>query len=287
MTNYNAGRPFGIDISSHQGVIDFDKLAAQVGDLYVHFIGTRATMSWGFQDTRYKINWAEAKRIGRLRTAYHVIYPGQATKSQCDNFFKFIGNDRGELPETLDVELDHDCSAAQIQDSVLSHAVRFFQETGRRPWIYSRAGWLDYYLTGTKWNANAKAPGWLRDYDLWLAQYLNSPVEHAGPVTLPLGCQRDDVIIHQTASHTPGVPFGMQSLQLDYNRWQFDLEHLYALAGKQVPGKQEPPIIEEPPVGTTPSQDVALAVNRVVASIAALREVLDQSEAELMEIMGN
>lgn len=291
MTSHNAGRPFGIDISSHQGAIDFDKLAAQSGDLYVHFIGIRATMSWGFQDSRYKANWAGAKRIGRLRTAYHVIYPGQPTKNQCDNFFKFIGDDRGELPETLDLELDHGCSAAQIQDSTLSHAIRFFQETGRRPWIYSRKSWMDYFLTGTKWNASARPPAWLSDYDWWLAQYLNAPVEHPGPVMVPLGVSRDDIIIHQTASHTPGQPFGVESLQLDYNRWQFDLQRLYAIAGKQPPGTQppaqDPPTNEDPPVGGALPVDITLAVQKLRTSIETLREVLDECEAELAGIGEN
>lgn len=211
-----AEKPFGIDVSRWQGNINWDAVA--VNEKKVLFSGIRATISWGYVDSWFNRNWAEAKRVGIARAAYHILYPGVAPKSQMDNFLKAVGDDFGELPMVLDIELSHHKSPQEITNSILQCATIIETKTGKKPILYSRASFIDQFVTAKR------SPGvWLNQYDWWLAQYLRSGKEHAGPPALPKGVSRNRVIIHQT---TPsGESFGMESKVLDYNRWQFDLSN--------------------------------------------------------------
>lgn len=62
----------GIDISKHQGVIDFD--AAQASGL-AEFIWPKATEGVGYTDPRFFYNWTEGGRVGAVRGAYHFARP--------------------------------------------------------------------------------------------------------------------------------------------------------------------------------------------------------------------
>lgn len=217
-----SNKPFGIDVSRWQGKINWDIIAAHKEP--VRFAGIRATISWGYADSWFKRNWQEAKRVGILRMAYHVIYPAQDPKRQMDNLFNTVGSDTGELPLVLDVELDHKQSPDKIQSNILKSAAIIEERTGRKPIIYSRASWVNPFIT-----ANRTPPGWLNDYDWWLAHYLRSGSEHPGPPALPKGLVSERLLIHQTSDHGPAI--GAESKMMDYNRWQYDEAHLEKYAG--------------------------------------------------------
>ena len=210
-------RPLGIDVSRYQGKIKWDIVANNADP--VRFAGMRATISWGYTDGWFSFNWTEAKRVGIIRTAYHVLYPASDPQRQMDNFFRTVGDDYGELPLVLDVELDHNKSPDQIQAAILRCAAIIQSRTGKPALIYSRASWIDQFIT-----ANRTPPGWLNDFDWWLANYLRTPEEHPGPPFRPKGLIPEKVLIHQTTDR--GKPIGVESKQLDYNRWIFGLPHL-------------------------------------------------------------
>jgi len=227
-------RPFGIDVSRWQGKINWDIVANNPEP--VRFVGIRATISWGYTDGWFSFNWTEAKRVGIIRTAYHVLYPGSDTQRQMDNFFRSIGEDYGELPLVLDVELDHNKSPDHIQAAILRCAAIIQSRSGKPAMIYSRASWVDQFIT-----ANRTPPGWLNDFDWWMANYLRTPREHPGPPARPKGLIPEKVLIHQTTNQ--GKPIGAQSNNMDYNRWMFDLSHLQKYTGVNIePNTQEPSI---------------------------------------------
>jgi lysozyme len=219
-------RAFGIDVSRYQGKIDWDVVAAHT-DPKVIFTGIRATVSWGYQDTQFARNWSEAKRVGLLRMAYHVIYPSENATKQIDNLFSMVGTDLGELPLALDVELDQGVKASAIASNVLTQAQLIESRSGRKPIIYSRKSWVDVYMAGASW---------LNNYDWWLAIYLSSGKEHQGPPPLPKNVSK--WLIHQSGSH--GSPIGVQSLQLDYDRWNGDAAAVYKYAGVEMPASLTP-----------------------------------------------
>ncbi|NMC78971.1 MAG: hypothetical protein GYA59_06395 [Chloroflexi bacterium] len=213
-------RAFGIDVSRYQGLTDWDVVAAHVSR--VVFAGIRATISWGYRDPWFSHNWQEAKRVGVLRMAYHVVYPSQDADRQVDNFLGMLGSDLGELPPVLDVELDQGQTPTVIANNILRHAQLIEARTGKRPIIYSRASWVDPYMAGATW---------LNNYDWWLAHYLSTPDEHPGPPKLPKTVTK--WLIHQTTSH--GAPIGVESKQMDYDRWNGDEAAVYRYANLPVP----------------------------------------------------
>ena len=225
-------KPLGIDISQHQGKMNWDIVAAHHPK--VEFVGIRSGISWGYTDKWFSFNWAEAKRVGIPRTAYHVIYPASSANRQVDKIIELLGGDNGELPITLDIELDHGQHFSKIAAKTYQCAVLLENKTGKKPIIYSRANWVDLHITGT-----GNVPNWLNDYDYWLAQYLREPREHPGPPTLPKGVSRNRVIIHQTSER--GAPIGSQAKMQDYNRWQGDLASFYNYIGKTTPLDEPPP----------------------------------------------
>jgi len=90
----------GLDVSRHQGVIDWDKLA----QANPAFVAIRATLGITGLDTQFKRNWAEAKRVGIPRQAYHYHIAGTKGVTQADWFSSNLEGDRGELPPVWDVE---------------------------------------------------------------------------------------------------------------------------------------------------------------------------------------
>lgn len=213
---------FGIDVSRYQGKIDWDVVAAHTPE--VVFAGIRATISWGYRDSWFQRNWEEARRVGILRMAYHVVYPGENVTRQVDNFLGMLGDDPGELPAVLDLELDHGYSTTVIKNNTRAMAQQIQTRTGRRPILYSRASWVNQFLSGA---------AWLKEYDWWLATYLRTPDEHPGPPLIPKGVPT--YLIHQTTSHGTGI--GSESLNMDYDRWNGDREAVYRYAGLAEPPK--------------------------------------------------
>lgn len=212
-------KPFGIDVSRHQGLINWEMVKNHENPI-VEFVVIRGGISWGYKDVHFDRNWSEAKRLGLRRGAYFVIYPNEDAKQQCDAWLKIIGNDLGELPLTIDVELHagiHKCTPERYQSVLRNCLIYLEQKTGRKPIIYSRASFVDAYITGPWYKP---VPTWYNDYYWWMAQYLLSGEEHQGPPTLSRGISRERVIIHQTSDRGDGPAFGMQSTSLDYNRWQ-------------------------------------------------------------------
>jgi GH25 family lysozyme M1 (1,4-beta-N-acetylmuramidase) len=244
--------PFGIDVSRYQGTVNWDAVAASKNPEIV-FCGIRAGISWGYTDPFFSRNWSEAKRASQarqdkggfplLRTAYLVLYFTEDPARMVDHFFSIVGNDLGELPLTIDVELDQGQGYKVISQKVHTVAQLITARAGRPPIIYSRYLWIDQFITGTTGSLWNTPPAWLNDYDWWLAQYLRTPEEHPGPPSLARGMNRERVIIQQTSDH--GAPIGVQSLQMDYDRWQGDLTSLAKYVSVTPPPPPTPMTLEE------------------------------------------
>lgn len=216
----NEALAFGIDLSRYNTSpdgrvkVDFDVIAAH--DPEVVFIAMRAGVSWGYQDPWFAYYFQEAGRIGRVRLAYHVLYPGEPAAAQMDNFFRILGEaDLSQTPLVLDLELDHGQSVNRIT-TIAAECCRILRErSGRTPILYSRAGWANQYLRV----ADLPPVHW------WLAQYrwpwpypLTTP-EYPCPPALPEGV--GTWLVHQTASR--GLSIGARAAHfMDYNRWNGD-----------------------------------------------------------------
>jgi hypothetical protein len=209
-------KAFGIDISQHQGIIDFDKFVN--GPIPLSFAAVRSGISWGYTDKWFSRNWQELKARQVPRTSYHILYPGESAIRQADNFFRILGDDIGEFDLVLDAELQHSQTKLTITNRIIEFARLVEARAGTLPILYSRTEWL----------IRCTFPAELGFLRYWPAQYLHVREgekyarEHPGPPVLPPGFTT--WCIHQTGDKTSPVGFGIANppaaaATLDYNRF--------------------------------------------------------------------
>ena len=226
----NSSLAFGIDISKYNTSPDgklkpnFDIIAAHQPE--VVFIAMRAGISWGYQDPWFAYYFSEAARINRVRLAYHVLYPGESPSAQMDNFFRILGAaDLEKVPLILDLELHHNQTVNTITHCTVEAVKIITQRTGRIPFIYSRASWVNQYL---KVSDLPPVHWWLAQYRWSLPYPLYTP-EYESPPAMPAGVST--WTIHQTASR--GASIGAKAMHyMDYNRWNGTKLDVYNFIGQ-------------------------------------------------------
>jgi len=161
----------GIDISTHQGNIDW----SQIDGGTVQFAYIKASEGDTVVDDQFVANWTNSK--GRvLRGPYHYFHPRadpNETTKQTDNFVAVLNRtaDIGELPPMVDVEtLDGEVGnkkATLTPAQTIASLTRFLKDVeqafGKRPLVYTFPWFWEHQMGGT--NAFAK------DYNLWIANY--------------------------------------------------------------------------------------------------------------------
>ena len=95
----------GIDVSSHQGRIDWAALKKQ----NVDFAYIKATEGGDFRDKRFIENWNESNRAGIRRGAYHFFTLCRPGKDQAANFLSVVPPDAAALPPAVDLEFLGNC----------------------------------------------------------------------------------------------------------------------------------------------------------------------------------
>jgi len=96
----------GIDISHHQGLIDWDVLRTQGVD----FVFMKATEGGDFKDRRFKANWQAAARAGIVRGAYHFFTFCRPGLDQAQNFIDSVPVAANSLPPVVDLEFGGNCA---------------------------------------------------------------------------------------------------------------------------------------------------------------------------------
>lgn len=96
----------GIDVSHHQGPIDWQKVARDD----VAFAYIKATEGGDHVDTQFAKNVADAKAAGVLVGAYHFFTFCRPGREQAENFLKAIPTGVSMLPPVVDLEFSGNCS---------------------------------------------------------------------------------------------------------------------------------------------------------------------------------
>lgn len=160
----NANTLFGIDVSHHQGTIDWKKVKAAG----VQYVFLKATEGETFVDKMYATNRAGARAQGIPCGAYHFFRPKANLQKQIDNFVRAVGKlQPGDLPPVLDVEVPEDWKDIKVADRV-----KMIQ------------GWLDaveaklgvkpiVYINNPMTRDELGGAPMLKNYILWLAHYTN------------------------------------------------------------------------------------------------------------------
>lgn len=159
-------QPIGIDVSHHQGFIDWAKVAAS-GRSFAYIKSTQGT---GFVDPRYKRNIVESKRNGIIPGAYHFLShgPGLTGAKQAQHFLDIVGPpEGGYLPYALDIEVDPEYPSSALSLSQMTNRVTDFVR-----YIYLHTG-VYPVIYGDRWFlAHELSTGWLATVcPLWLAHW--------------------------------------------------------------------------------------------------------------------
>lgn len=153
----------GIDISYHQGVIDWAKVAADGID-FAFIRASRATVSNIGPDTQFSNNWQGAKENGIKRGAYHFFRSDKDAEAQAEMFLDQLGSDYGELPPVIDVEMDsvspYTFSRKDWIDGISTWIDIVESRTGMKPIIYTSPG----FWAGIDTDA-------FSDHTLWVAHW--------------------------------------------------------------------------------------------------------------------
>lgn len=90
----------GIDVSRHQGDIDWQRVAPHVDEVLI-----RATMGAVGVDDRYAENWREAGWAGiKAKSFYHLATSGTPWRGQRDNIARVTRGDFGAIAVVIDAE---------------------------------------------------------------------------------------------------------------------------------------------------------------------------------------
>lgn len=135
-----------VDISRHQGNINWPTFAYECGKRNIYGMIIRSSLGVSGCDDKFSEYWTSAKAQGAWKlSAYHLFWPQYDGVAQADNFLRVLGDRQLDFYPVLDVEIDLDISPEIISARVLAFSDRIYEKLGYRPIIYTGAWW---------WNPN-------------------------------------------------------------------------------------------------------------------------------------
>jgi lysozyme len=158
------GERYGVDVSNHQGEIDW----ARVADDDVDFAYIKATEGGDFVDKQFERNWEGAGDAGLDRGAYHFFTLCRPGAEQAENFLRTVPTDPDALPPVVDLEFSGNCAARPERASVARELEAFIERveaaTGQPVVLYIIDDFEDHYRLRDD-----------LDRDLWLRRIWRKP----------------------------------------------------------------------------------------------------------------
>jgi lysozyme len=139
------GERFGVDVSHHQGEIDWEAVA---GD-GISFAYVKATEGGDWVDRRFAENWDGAADAGLERGAYHFFSPCTDGAKQARHFLATVPPDPRALAPAIDLELGGNC-AGRPDARVVAAEVDVFVDAVEEAWgrpilLYVLDDWEEIY----------------------------------------------------------------------------------------------------------------------------------------------
>lgn len=152
----------GIDVSTWQGVIDWEKVKASG----IEFAMIRCSFGWGPKqiDKRFEQNYKNAKAVGMPVGAYHYSYATSpdTAKKEAQLCLSVLEGKTFEYPIAFDIEEN---AVFELGKEKVSEIIKAFCETlenaGYYVCVYSSKYRIENYFTEQIF----------RRYDLWVAQW--------------------------------------------------------------------------------------------------------------------
>lgn len=163
----------GIDISHHQGTIDWATLKdeAVIDERPIRFIMIKATEGANKIDENFKDNFYNAREYGFTRGAYHFYGTRSTAKAQAQFFISQVKLEKGDLPPVLDVEhKPSNQTDEEFKQSVLEWLRIVENHYGVPPIVYTYYKFKLRYLSDPAFDA----------YPYWIAHYYVDKVEYEG-----------------------------------------------------------------------------------------------------------
>jgi lysozyme len=163
----------GIDVSHHQGAIDWRRLPAQGVD----FAYIKASEGGDHRDRAFAANWTGARSAGIARGAYHFFTLCRPGAEQAANFIAAVPADPDALAPAVDLEHLGNCSRTLSRDSFhkeLADYIRLVEARYHKPILL--------YLTA-EFDRNYEVSARV-DRPLWLRELVREPRFGARPWTL-------------------------------------------------------------------------------------------------------
>ena len=149
----------GIDVSKHNGDIDFEKV---LGDDY-QFVFIKASEGKTYRDEAFNSNYRKAREAGLKVGAYHFFRKNRTGEEQAANFLGAVKGKKFDLPLVIDLEDDWGNGATTSRDTALDRVmtmITILKEKGYDVIIYTNKNGYDKYYEGM-----------LGDCDLWLCSF--------------------------------------------------------------------------------------------------------------------
>jgi lysozyme len=149
----------GIDVSNHQGKIDWLEVKKQGVD----FAYIKATEGGDFRDKQFLNNWQGAEKAGITRGAYHFFTFCKNGREQAQNFLQTVPKTRKTLPPVIDLEFGGNCRLRSTKSGVLTELKQLTdileEHYHQQPIIYATQSAYDTFLSGNF----PKHQIWIRD----------------------------------------------------------------------------------------------------------------------------
>ena len=136
----------GIDVSNHQGIIDWDDVA----DDGMQFAYIKATEGGDWRDAYFPANWELSAEAGVCRGAYHFFTLRTPGAAQAANFMAVVPRDDAALPPAIDLEFpgnaDTRPTVADFQEELTIFIRLIKARYDREPVIYTTTEFRRHYL---------------------------------------------------------------------------------------------------------------------------------------------
>lgn len=148
----------GIDISAHNGEIDFRRVAGSG----IEFAFIKATEGATWRDSAFERNYSGAVEAGLKVGAYHFFRFDVEGWRQSVNIIGTLKSRHLDLPVAIDVEESGnpaDCTTEQVVDNLRS-LIELLRQNGREPIIYTNKRGYSRFVRGR-----------FDDVDLWICSF--------------------------------------------------------------------------------------------------------------------
>lgn len=242
-------RVLGIDVSVHQGAIDFAK-AYKAG---ARFVAIRATVGDYYTDPNFASNYKKARELDPpfLVTAYHVAAPADSAgrkidgPTQMQRFRDVLGGRSFDLPLVVDAELERGQAKDWITRVMLDCCERipYFTDSPCLGLVYTRQTWWDKWVEPSPewgkyalWSARSRkglTSPWsdgsckFRDWNSWILWQFSGDYDDNGPGKPP--------------GNYRGAEFGVKSSHIDLNWFNGDEAALKSFCGHKEQLPDVPP----------------------------------------------